>query len=111
MAQPRGNELLVLLCAGFAMMVATAVLPVVPAWLWPVSFLCIIVAAGMWLPLTLIMGAVADDFLSPDEKAEWNDAVFRRPLAVFEIWGDICGENQSVKTTASWFIALQHHPA
>jgi hypothetical protein len=77
---------LVLLCAGFAMLVATAFLPVEPAWLWPVSFLCIIVAAGMWLPLTLIIGAVADDVLSPDEKAEWEEAVFKRPFAIFELW-------------------------
>lgn len=54
--------------------------------MWPLPLLLAILAAGMWLPLQLIVGALADGVLPPDQKEEWSRKLWRQPLAFISLW-------------------------
>lgn len=63
-----------------------ALLPSVAKWGFSAGFVLLIVAAGLYVPLTVMLGGVADELLPPDQKYQWARRFRREPWAFVAFW-------------------------
>lgn len=65
------------LLSAFVVMISGAFVP---------AFLLLIIAAGLYVPLTIMLGGVADELLPQDQKDEWVRRFRREPGAIVSFW-------------------------
>lgn len=65
------------LSSAFVVMISGAVVP---------AFLLFVIAAGLYVPLMIMLGGVADELLPLDQQDQWRRRFRREPWAIVSFW-------------------------